>query len=432
MRFANLNWNDSEVTVGGFWQVNVGNLLQVAGGVANLYDYMKIDKTEIIYLSIAEMPTYEGEEVILPLNGALFDQHWMQDGKIVISKKIHPVYLAMHLGCNYKEEYFNEHNMEYLKKHAPIGCRDMEAKRVLEQHGISAYVNGCLTVLLPQRKKESDFQKVFLIDAPKELEKVMPETLKENCEIMSQQLYLPNNMLPKELEELVYNHYKKIETAKLVITSRLHVAAPCVAMGIPVIFAKKVIDSRFEWLHKYIPLYKYEDFGNIDWHPQPLDYEDDKKNILEYNKNRILAERYKLDILRGMEKYYSSTEERLFPNFASYIKHNWMGVKQFITQMWNKEKDYNYAIWGLTSSAEELVDFIEKEYPKAKLKYIVDNYKVEKQWKGTEIIKASELRKEDIDCLLVLSVMASNEAYSLCKKMNMRDSEYYLVGEVFI
>lgn len=53
--------------------------------------------------------------------------------------------------------------------------------------------------------------------------------------------------LKRTAEEEVYKVYKEYRRqATLIITSRVHVALPCMAMGIPVIFAKNEYSYRFE------------------------------------------------------------------------------------------------------------------------------------------------------------------------------------------
>ena len=391
---------------------------------------MYTNKSEIVYLSIADTVTYDGEAIILPFNGSIFDQHWMIDNKISISEKITPVFLAMHLGRNYKEEYLNEYNIQYLKRYEPIGCRDTEARRVLQKYGIKAYLNGCLTALLPKIENRADNGKVYLIDAPIELQKYMPKDYLENCEIVKQQFYFERVMSPDELDRFVMEHYKKMQDAHLIITSRLHVAVPCMAWGIPVIFAKKVIDSRFGWLDKYIPLYDYEQFASIDWKPQNVLYEEAKHEILERNKQRLMAEMYKGKIAEEMNSYYTQ-EEKVYPNFAEYISKNWTGVKEFIKKEWDINKNLSYAIWGLIATAGELISFIETNYPNAKLKKVIDNYKTG-EYHNIEISNSASLKKGEVDYLLVLSVSASNDALTLVNELGLEEKEYYLVGEQFI
>lgn len=53
--------------------------------------------------------------------------------------------------------------------------------------------------------------------------------------------------------------------AKLVITSKIHVAMPCIALGIPVIFiVDNPFNERFDVLSGIVPIYSYKDIRYID------------------------------------------------------------------------------------------------------------------------------------------------------------------------
>ena len=66
------------------------------------------------------------------------------------------------------------------------------------------------------------------------------------------------------------------DTAKLVVTSRLHIASPCLAMGIPVILAKKHFGDRFGFIDCFLPTYTPEKYNDIDWSPSPINFEEEK------------------------------------------------------------------------------------------------------------------------------------------------------------
>ena len=430
MKFANINFQSTDLNDSRYIAINMGDNLQFMA-VDNLYSSMKISKSEIEYLSIDNVAKYSGnEKLMLPLNWSFFDPHWMNGDKLCIAEKIVPVFLAMTLGCAYCEEMFNEHNIQYLKQHEPIGCRDMETYQTLSKHGIKAYLNGCLTSLLPKREREPKSGKVFFIDAPIELSKYVSKQYLEDGVFLSQQYYFENTISTEELEQHVKEHYRRIaEEAKLVITSRLHVASPCVAMGIPVILAKKVIDARFGWMEKYIPLYGQEKYSEIDWNPQVIDYEKGKRQLLEYNANRILFEKYKAEIAGEMNNYYGLSENH-YVNFARFIRHNWTGAKEFIEKRWDKNKEIKYAVWGLIVTVDEFIEYIETEYPMAKLVKVIDAHK-EGTFRGIPIEKPETIEAEDY-YLFVLSVGACNEAYQMCKRKRIPEEQYYLVGDVYM
>ena len=197
-----------------------------------------------------------------------------------ISKDIIPVFLAMTIESGgFKEEYVNNHNMNYLKQYEPIGCRDAKTRDMLLKHGVKAYLNGCLTAVTKKRKCCGT--KILLVDVPMEVEKYLPKWNNE-VEIYSQQKYFDNSFSIDDIRKLVderYDYY--FNEAKLVVTSRLHVASPCMAVGIPVVFTKNVVDARFPWLETYIPLYSKDSYGEIDWNHNNNPPFFDIKNVIQ-------------------------------------------------------------------------------------------------------------------------------------------------------
>ena len=78
-----------------------------------------------------------------------------------------------------------------------------------------------------------------------------------------------------------------------------------------------------------------------------------------------------------------------------------------------------------------MIEYIQKKFPNAKLKMVIDKYKEGKAF-GQQIVKPDETNWKEIQYLFVLSVMASNEAYKMCRKKKFPDDQYYLVGDVFM
>lgn len=429
MKLANLKWQSREVGELKYKAINLGDNLQLMA-IDYLYENMNIKKSDIVYLNLEELPSYDGEEVILPLCWSFFDPHWMVENYIKISEKIRPVFLAMTLGATYQAKYLNEENLNYLKRFEPIGCRDMETKRILLENGVKAYMNGCLTSLFPKRETKGG-NKVFFIDAPVELNDYIPEEYRKNAEFLTQQYYFPADVSIEEINCFVKKHYLKIsEEAKLVVTSRLHVASPCMAFGIPVILAKKEIDGRFGWLEKYLPLYCQNDYREINWHPEAPDYEEAKQTIIQYNCDRIIGEWKQWRSIDEMNQYFN-IDEKKYINFAKLLGNGEEQIKAFLHENWSTDTIYEYAIWGATAAAAEVIEYIKTEYPQTKLMMVVDKYK-SGEFCGAEIVRPEHLVENVPQYLFVLPVMASNEAYELCKKIGMAENHCCIFGDVFL
>lgn len=90
-------------------------------------------------------------------------------------------------------------------------------------------------------------------------------------------------------------YYKLIKIRqKLIVTSALHCAAPCTAMGIPVVLIAKNQENinRFSAIKGIIPIYTYDDLKNnrINFNPKSLNIEDLKQYMLQNLKLSILKE----------------------------------------------------------------------------------------------------------------------------------------------
>jgi hypothetical protein len=201
-----------------------------------------------------DLSSYEGRKRKCIMNG------WFthRPSKWPPSEEIEPIFVSFHIS---RDEIAAKKYQEYYKKYEPIGCRDKATVEKLENIGVKAEFTGCLTLTLENPYQEEEREghivvtdshinnnKSYPPSAPKIFEKVVPKKIKEEA------IYLKH-----EVSEKYKNKYKgKINKAvkllniyansKLVITSRLHCALPCLAMGIPVVFLHRKwnTDERFD------------------------------------------------------------------------------------------------------------------------------------------------------------------------------------------
>lgn len=209
---------------------------------------------------------YNGEISKIILNG-WFTHHpetW------VPSSQLEPLFVSLHINSSAADRMLSESGIAYLKKHEPIGCRDHYTVRLLESKGIKAYFTGCLTLTLDSYAKKDSIEndgKIYIVDPlygfpNKEriftntkslvkgiikgdifnmnltnyfMKKIFSKSLLDQAEYIKQEL--PKDTYTEDekfilAEELL----KKYSTAKLVITSRIHCALPCLALGTPVIY----------------------------------------------------------------------------------------------------------------------------------------------------------------------------------------------------
>lgn len=432
MRYANLYWQCTET--GQNYRVNIGDNLQFMA-IKYLYKKMGIED-QIVELTTKEVKDYDGREyLILPLNWSFFDPAWMNGDMIAISPKIIPVFLAMTLGARHEDKYFNKDNIAYLKKYEPIGCRDEVTRDILRQYGIDAYVNGCLTSILPY-SESNERDTVYFADVPIRLKEYIPESMYEKCSFVTHQKYYPKEInIDVIINEVIaqYDEYRR--KARLVVTSRLHAASPCMAMGIPVIFVKEIIDERFSWLDKYLVLYDMNKVAKgeqkIEWSPAPIVYEDIKEKILNYSIYRI-QRAYEINSTQcEISEWFEDRKKVEYADFRETLFRNFANVNGWIESKWDSNKNITYSIWGITNGANDFCNNISANWPKAKLNNAIDTYKTG-EFRGISISKFADIQLEGDEFLFVLAVGAVEEVKKLIEKGCISASRCYFIGDEFL
>lgn len=331
---------------------NVGEDIQILA-IENIYIKMGIDLSEIVRIPVSKLRTYDGDFVVLPINYPLY-------GKFNLSYKIIPVYLGLSLLSGEASEGL------HLKQYEPIGCRDVHTYKELLERGIDAYLSGCLSLTLPYQfpnYKERD--KVYIVDIPDKYKDILPDCIKKDA-VYETHVFHGGSVSENYSREL-YSKY--INEARLIITSRLHCALPCLAAGLPVIFLCEKRSFRLDWLEKLIPIYTFDECDNIEWCPKPIEFENEKKIIQEYAIERIWKAYNENKMKVKISKLY------LNENSKEYIFENLENVKKYIRMNWNlQDKKYEYILWGITQTTDQIYDYISEFYANASLRGVVDLY----------------------------------------------------------
>lgn len=294
------------------WQrgKNIGDYIQ---SLAQEQYWDKID----CYVYRDWMKTFcSKEKVNLIMNGWFM---WNAD-QFPPSDSINPFFISFHLSPSISDKILsNDEALAYLKKHEPIGCRDIDTQKMLESKGIQAYFSGCLTTTLGlkyhhEKKTESVlFVEPFNPLCVIRIRQFVPRAIKAFCymlknwnivKILSKRTVFerqtPIAKLSKRLAKLLttamfYHYYsslfddetllkasfisqiirtdgvsekQKLDIARdyiqryadapLVITSRLHAAFPSMAIGTPTIY----INADVFYDNKYRPAGRLE--GNLE------------------------------------------------------------------------------------------------------------------------------------------------------------------------
>lgn len=179
------------------------------------------------------------EQVLTIMNG------WFLHSKVnfPISPYIYPIYISTHFSTynsgGIQDEYLNDYTKEKLNEYGPIGCRDTGTMKLLEEKGISNYFSGCLTLTIEKdiNVKKEDY--ICIVDIDEEAEKYLRKNVSSSTKIIKKTHQLDIEKNSKLSWEQRFKNVKELldtyQSAKLVITSRLHCALPCLALGMPVI-----------------------------------------------------------------------------------------------------------------------------------------------------------------------------------------------------
>lgn len=384
---------------------NMGDWLQM---FAVKYLFMEWGIDEVVHISRNDASMYSGDECVAFVNGfnTCNDARHISTKTFPLPTSITPFFLSFH----FHDRYIPLPLKEQLMLHAPIGCRDEETRNNLRNHGISAYTTGCVSALLPKRSAEvaAHADKVFFVDVPKNLLPFVPEKIGLNAEYLTN-LYpitrtdgMPIMTGEESKKACIYaeERYRKYYSeAKLVVTSRLHVAAPALAMGIPCILVSDNFGGRYSWLDKWLPLYTPDRFKEIDWNPQPLEYEEEKEQIKNSLKRILFATADKTEELKKIDAYFSN---RTNGEYNSAFKK---ALKKYVSLSPNTR----YAIWGTLTGSSQLKHCIEEIYPYWVFMGIYDKY-VKGNFEGYSIQSSEDIEDFQDVIYFVMSPAIYKEA----------------------
>lgn len=64
------------------------------------------------------------------------------------SEYIYPLLISMHFSPLREKQLLTDEGVAFLKKHSPVGCRDLYTEHLLKEKGIPAYFSACMTLTL--------------------------------------------------------------------------------------------------------------------------------------------------------------------------------------------------------------------------------------------------------------------------------------------
>ena len=298
------------------------------------------------------------------------------------SPYINPLLHSMHFtsleNIDVGDKYLLGLGGDYLKAHQPIGARDITTKKRLENNNIEAYFSGCMTLTLNKFANIEKKDKICLVDLPEDIIEKVKTNTNDEIEVLTHWLN-PEEMSNKDFNKRmqdVETLLKKYQEARLVITNRLHVALPCIALGTPVILIHKEIfeNDRLETYLKFVTYFIDTDFLEMDI-----------KELL--NNPRLNSDEYieiRDSLIQRCEQFINNCENNNFntqilPDVEEYYKNyvskiEWYRKLHEETYIKSKQMIFNYE--------DKIKDLI------------VENNKVNKEQKEKYTFELEELKNE--------------------------------------
>lgn len=325
---------------------------------------------------------HEKEYVSMIMNG------WFMHNKAAWppSPYINPLLLSMHFTCLEKidvgERYLQGLGGEYLKNHQPIGSRDIETQKRLNRNGIDNYFSGCMTLTISPFENIERKDYICLVDLDQKSTKIIKENTNREIKEITHDV-IPDEIGNKSFEQRMHDVEELLKTyqaAHLVLTNRLHVALPCVALGTPVILVHK---ENFEADRLGTYLQYVNSYSDTEFEKQNIKelIENPKQNSGDYlNIKNSLEEKCKEFINKCENEKLDETNLPELEEFTKYVeKLKW--YQQLHEEIRVKAKNNIY-------EAEERYKNYEIEIDR--LKEINNNLKTDLEKDNGQIEKAKE------------------------------------------
>ncbi len=266
------------------------------------------------------------------------------------ASSINPLLLSMHFSqrdyYGVGDRFLDSIGGDYLRYYGPVGARDHATKELLDSKGINAYYSGCLTLTLQPEETGSKSGNVILVD----LEDVDTDALKQiypSTEFVELTHYVnPNeyrNVTGTDRLDAVRELLKKYQGAKCVVTSRMHCALPCLALGTPVLLVYKQENlNRFQ---AFFPLLHVAETGTLTRIKEFFDIENPPNNSEEYLSIRTDLEDRCLEFISKAEK------GDILPLYNVPLEELYIWQKQL---MQGADLSIRNNVWELTQWIKEL------------------------------------------------------------------------------
>lgn len=194
-------------------------------------------------------------------------EHWPPPPNVI------PLFVSFHVTTGAARAAIGSaESLAYLRRHEPIGCRDLDTMHFLRSAGVDAYFSGCLTMTLPPRPRGAARAPLFVDPCRGHFFGALPGALAgredvgrlrraagagradEAASLLAAIAGLPEawrvdarwcsaqvgrETSPVEKLRAASALLDRLAAARFVVTSRLHAALPALAMGTPCLLVLK-------------------------------------------------------------------------------------------------------------------------------------------------------------------------------------------------
>lgn len=203
------------------------------------------------------------------------------------SPSIDPLFISIHLAEGFIPFAFADEAVDYLKKHAPIGARDLNTLKELQSRDIPSYFSGCLCLTLKNTNTERN-DIIYAVDLDDECFQYLQT--KTNGRVEKLTHIIDPEMAANAEKKLAYTTeiLEKYKRAKGVVTVRLHAAMPCLAFETPILLISERDDKRLHGLRELAHTCNREEFLNGTFNfnfdnpnENPREYLSLRKNLMD-------------------------------------------------------------------------------------------------------------------------------------------------------
>ena len=265
------------------------------------------------------------------------------------AESIYPLMTSIHIndygifdrGTPVKTRWLEGIGGDYFRSYGPVGCRDTTTIELLKEKGIEGYFSGCLTLTIPKQKKTKDAgEYVCLVDLNPQIEAKAREYLKDTglkIKVFSHRCdYRNSDATLEERFETVEEFLTEYQNAKMVITRRLHVSLPCLALETPVVslvdMSNKGNVTRWAPYTDWVEYISNKDFlaNNFEY-----DFNNPKPNRKDYLPTREFLLKQVSDFVEQTKNVTVTTEELKKTKYTEFEAKTWRdNLKDWTLEEW--------------------------------------------------------------------------------------------------